>query len=84
MTGRDVLKMSTPLIAMGAVWAAQKALSFAYEKATGEPIPKADNLAVPITRVVVYASAAAVVGAVVTAGVNRAIAQAAQPEPDLV
>lgn len=83
MTGKEVLKLGSPVIAMGAVWIAQKAMSFAYEKATGRPVPAADDLDVPVARVMVYATAAAVVGAVVTTGVNRAVAQATLPDPEL-
>ncbi len=78
MQNNEVLKMGAPLIAMGGVWVAQKAFAAVYRASTGNSVPKADDLDVPVTRVMLYASATAVVGAVVTVAVNRTIAKKVQ------
>ena len=65
MTGADVLKISAPLIAMGGVWVARKALAGGYQAATGNQPPSADDLDAPLTRVLVFAAGAAVVAALV-------------------
>ncbi|MDA9913156.1 DUF4235 domain-containing protein [Candidatus Nanopelagicales bacterium] len=79
MQNNEVLKIGAPLIAMGGVWVAQKALAAVYRASTGNDAPKADNLDAPVSRVIVYASATAVVGAVVTVAINRVIGKMAQP-----
>lgn len=81
MDGKELLKLSTPLISMGTVWVANKAIAIAYEKATGDPIPRADDTEISMARVILFTAATAVVGAVITAGVTRGIARAATTEP---
>lgn len=81
MTGNELFKLSTPVIAMGTVWVANKAVSIAYEKATGEPTPTADDLDVSLRRAILYATATAVVGAAITVCVNRGIARLTTAEP---
>ena len=54
MTGADVLKISAPIIAMGGVWVARKALSGGYQAATGNQPPSADDLDAPLSQVTRY------------------------------
>ena len=81
MTGKNLLRLSTPVIAMATVWVANKAVAIAYEKTTGDPIPTPDDLDVPMRRVVLYSTATAVMGAAITVCINRGIARATTSEP---
>jgi hypothetical protein len=81
MQNHEVLKIGAPFITMGGVWVAQKAVATAYRRRTGDEIPMADNLAAPMSRVVFFAAATAVVGAVITVAVNRTIAKVTQNDP---
>ena len=81
MESKELLRLGTPVIAMGTVWVATKAVAIAYEKATGDPVPRPDDLDASFGRVIVYAAATAVLGAAITVVVNRGIARATTAEP---
>jgi hypothetical protein len=81
MNGRDALRLGTPVIAMAAVWVANKGVAIAYEKATGDPVPTPNDLDAPLDRVLLYAAGTAVLGAAITVCVNRGIASATTIEP---
>jgi hypothetical protein len=84
MTGKELLRLTSPIIDLGAVWVGQKAMSAAYRGATGREVPVANDLNTPVVRVLLYASAAAVLGAIITTSVNRVIAQATQVDPEII
>lgn len=79
MTGHDFMRIGAPLIAMGGVWIAQRALSGGYRAATGSEPPAADDLDVPVTRVIIFAASAAVIAAAINVVVTRQVAKATQP-----
>ncbi len=76
MTSADVLKLSAPIIAMGGVWVARRALTGGYQLATGNQPPAADDLDAPMTRVLMFAAGAAVLAALVNTVVTREVARA--------
>lgn len=76
MTSADILKITAPLIAMGGVWVARRALNGSYALATGNQPPAADDLDAPLRNVLVYAAGAAVVAALVNTLVTREVARA--------
>jgi hypothetical protein len=76
VTGADVLKISAPIIAMGGVWVARKALSGGYQAATGNQPPSADDLDAPLSQVLMFAAGAAVVAALVNTIVTREVTRA--------
>lgn len=76
MTGADVLKLSAPIIAMGGVWVAQRALTGGYRAATGHRPPSADDLDAPLSRVLVFAAGTAIVAALVNTIVTREVTKA--------
>lgn len=76
MTRADVLRLSAPFIAMGGVWVTQKALTSGYRAATGTTPPTPDDLEAPIARVLLYATAGAMVAAIVNTVVTRQVARA--------
>lgn len=81
MTGKELLRLGSPVLAMGTVWVANKVVAIAYEKSTGDPIPASDDFNVSLRRVLLYSTATAVLGATITVCVNRGIARATTPEP---
>jgi Protein of unknown function (DUF4235) len=76
VTGADVLKISAPIIAMGGVWVARKALAGGYQAATGNQPPSADDLDAPLSSVLFFAAGAAVVAALVNTIVTREVTRA--------
>lgn len=77
MTGSDMLKIGAPFIAMGGVWVVRRAISGGYRAATGNNPPAADDLDVPMTRVIIFAAGVAVAAAVINVAVTRGVARAA-------
>lgn len=73
----DMLRLAAPVIAAGAVWVAGKALRAGYTAATGAEPPRADDLEVPVVRVVMFAMATAAVTAVINVSIQRGVAKAA-------
>lgn len=73
----DMLRLAAPVMAAGAVWMASKALRSGYSAATGAEPPRADDLDVPVVRVVLFAMATAAVTAVINVSIQRGVAKAA-------
>lgn len=61
-----------PLVSMGVVWASRKGMAKAYASSTGEAPPKAEDDSASFRRVVLWAVATAVAGAVIEVAINRA------------
>lgn len=79
MERREMLRMATPLIAMGTVWAARRTFDKSYQLTTGEDAPSADDLDRPLASVLAYTIGVSVVAAVVNVAISRAMAKATQP-----
>lgn len=65
------LRMAAPLVALGASWAASKALSGAYRAITGDEPPVAEDRSVSLTRVLTWTIVTAATGAVIQMAVYR-------------
>jgi hypothetical protein len=84
VTRTEVLKFTAPVIAMGGVFVSRKALAAGYSAATGSPPPTADDLDVPIGRVLVFAASAALAAAVINTLITRGFALAVARSQELV
>ncbi len=76
------IRIATPLITVGAIWAVETGMKKAYQASTGNKPPAADDLEVSLARVIVYAGTTAAVVAVVKTVLQRQVAAAsarAQP-----
>lgn len=71
-----VLRMTAPLVALGASWATAKALSSAYRAVTGQEPPVAEDRNVSFARVLTWTIITATTGAVIQMVVYRAAARA--------
>jgi hypothetical protein len=67
-----VLRMTAPLVALGASWAASKALAAAYRSVTGQEPPVPEDRAVSFARVLTWTVLTATTGAVIQLVVYRA------------
>ena len=67
-----VLRMTAPLVALGASWAASKALTAAYRSVTGQEPPVPEDRAVSCARVLTWTVLTATTGAVIQLVVYRA------------
>ncbi len=64
-----------PLAAFGATWLARKALTSAYSKRTGHAPPIAEDVEVPIGRVIAWTVVTAAVSATIEVAILRASAR---------
>ncbi len=67
-----VLRMTAPLVALGASWAASKALAAAYRSVTGQEPPVPEDRGVSFARVLTWTVLTATTGAVIQMVVYRA------------
>jgi|GEM_PF-2368645 len=67
-----VLRMTAPLVALGASWAASKALAVAYRSITGQEPPVPEDRTVTFARVLTWTVLTATTGAVIQMVVYRA------------
>lgn len=66
-----VFKVAAPLIALGATWAADQALSAVYRKVTGNPPPSPEDRNVSFGRALAWTVATATTAAVVSMVIYR-------------
>jgi len=64
-----------PLAAVGATWVARKGMTKAYEDKTGHVPPKADDREIPLSKVIMWAVASAMVAATIDVIINRLAAK---------
>jgi len=67
-----VLRMTAPLVALGASWVASKALTVAYRSITGDEPPAPEDRGVSFARVLTWTVITATTGAVIQMVVYRA------------
>ena len=68
---RPVLHLSAPLVTLGAVWAARRGMSLAYERATGRTPPAPRSPATSWGKALAWAAVTATTAAVIEVTVHR-------------
>lgn len=77
-----VLRVTAPLVALGATWAVGKAMSSAYTAITGNEPPAAEDRSVSFGRVLAWTVLTATTSAVVQMVIYRAAARALPESTD--
>ena len=75
-SAHPVLRMTAPLVALGATWAVSKALNAVYRGVTGQEPPVAEDRNVSFGRVLTWTVVTATTAAVIQMVIYRAAAQA--------
>lgn len=73
---RPSARLVAPIIAFAATMAARKAMERTYRKTAGEPLPRAQDLRVSLTRTLAWSVATAVVTTLVEVVIVRGIDRA--------
>jgi hypothetical protein len=66
-----MMKFAAPLVALGATWASEQALSVVYRKVTGHEPPATDDRSVSFSRALAWTVATATTAAVVSMVIYR-------------
>ncbi len=78
----SVMRITTPIIAAVAVWAANEGLKSGYRASTGQQPPEAEDLHAPMSRVLLFSVASAALGATVHVAISRGIAKMSAKNDD--